>query len=133
MDGPLPYLLGHYQRVHFVLRHRDLAGLLPLGLRVATSFDCRGQQTDSVWTTLEDWARFWDFDCVGSGQFGVVSVLLLDYEVEEAAGRAGVLGLIRRVERLERDEKIAIVIPLITAMSCLTNHSNIIESGESVT
>jgi hypothetical protein len=38
---------------------------------------CRGKSTDPLRSSLSDWSRFWHFDCMGSCQYRVLSVLLL--------------------------------------------------------
>lgn len=84
MDGPFPYLLGHYECVDVFLRHRNRAHILPMGIRLAATFHCGGQSTDIVWTALEDWLGFWHSDCMERGKYGVLPCLLLVHEMEEA-------------------------------------------------
>lgn len=77
MDGTLLDLLGHHERLHIILRHRNRSRILSMGLCVAFTFHCGGQSTDIVRAALKDRTGLWYLGCMGRRQHCLLPVVLL--------------------------------------------------------
>ena len=86
VDGAVADLLGHHQRIHELLFHRNLPRLLPLGVRLAAAQHRRGEPHRALRPAFPARAELRRALCVGGGQYGAFPPLLLVHAVEEYEG-----------------------------------------------